>query len=262
MANTETTVDVNKPIENPALVKAMETFFQDTSNRENELLFLDELFHAHFLVPVIVEGIIENGTAKKGTKFSVKMLTAPNGDNFFMAYTDWEQLSKWSTEKQETLILTYGDMMALTLKGQKNVKGAVINPFGHNVPVKPDLMEYAKQLHNAITVKAGEKILVGLPKVFPQALADGLSKFLKTHKQVEKAYILMAQLPQDQKPHLMLVLDYAGEKHPLFDQIAAKAHEFLAEDEIIDLIGMDGGIGKEAQKQTEPFYVKKRGFFQ
>ena len=144
-------IDVNKPVTNPELVDSMNKFLNERS-AENEGVLIEKITKAHYLAPIILQGEIENGILKAGSTISFKMLTNSLGETFFMAFTDWDELAKWSTEKEETLISTYDDLKSMVLKDTENVKGFVINPYGQNIVITPELMQYFSQSKSEVPV--------------------------------------------------------------------------------------------------------------
>lgn len=251
-------IDVNKPVTNPELVDSMNKFLNERS-AENEGVLIEKITKAHYLAPIILQGEIENGILKAGSTISFKMLTNSLGETFFMAFTDWDELAKWSTEKEETLISTYDDLKSMVLKDTENVKGFVINPYGQNIVITPELMQYFSQSKSEVVIEKDTKILLGQPANYPHEMVNALSDFFKNHTEVEKAFLFLAHKEGDEKPNLMLIIDFTGEKEALFPQIAAVAQGYLGKDEFIDLVSMGTGFGKNAAKGAVPFYKKKTG---
>lgn len=253
-------IDVNKPVTNLELVRIMNKFLNERS-AENEIDLIDRITQAQFLSPIIMDGEIQNGTIKASATISFKMLTNNSNEPFFMAFTDWEELSKWSKEKEETLISTYEDLKSMVEKDAQRVKGFVINPYGQNIVITPELMQYFSQIKSEIVIKKDTKIMLGQPANYPHEMVNALSKFFTEHREVESAYLFLAHKEDDEKPNLLFVIDFTGEKTSLFPQIAAVAQNYLGKDEYIDLIPMNTSFGKDATKNTKPFYKKKNWSF-
>lgn len=250
-------IDVNKPITNPKLVEIMNKFLNERS-AENEIVLIDRITQAQFLSPVILDGEIQNGTIKAGATISFKMLTNNSNESFFMAFTDWEELGKWSKEKEQTLISTYEDLKSMVEKDAQRVKGFVINPYGQNIVITPELIQYFSRRKSEIVIKKDTKVMLGQPANYPHEMVNALSKFFAEHKEVESAYLFLAHKEGDEKPNLLFVIDFTGEKTTLFPQIAAVAQNYLGKDEYIDLVPLNTVFGKDATKNATPFYKKKK----
>jgi len=134
-------IDVNEPLTNPELVNCMNICLNEKST-ENEAVFIEKVTKAHFLAPIIFKGDIENGLLTKDSTMSFKTLTNSLEETFFLIFTDWAELGKWSKKKEQTIILHYDDLKAMVLKNNLNVKGFIINPYGQNFLITPELMEY------------------------------------------------------------------------------------------------------------------------
>lgn len=249
-------IDVNKPVTNPELIKIMNEFLNEKS-AENEVVLIEKIMQAHFLTPVKIEGEIENGVIKTGTTISFKMLTNNSGESFFMAFTDWEELGKWSKEKEEALISTYEDLKAMVENDVQRVKGFVINPYGQNIAITRELMEYFSQRKSEIVIQKDTNVLLGQPANYPHELVKALSKFFKENREVESAYLFLAHMEGEAKPHLLFIIGFTGEKAALFSRVAAIAQSYLGEDEYIDLIPLNTRFGKNATKNAPPFYKRK-----
>jgi len=134
-------IDVNKPLTNQELVESMNTCLNEKTD-ENESVFIKKVTKAHFLAPIIFNGEIEKGLLTEDSTMSFKTITNSLDETYFLAFTDWEELRKWSKEKEQTLILHYDDLKAMVLKDNLNMKGFIINPYGQNFLITPELMEY------------------------------------------------------------------------------------------------------------------------
>ncbi len=249
-------VDVNKPVTNPGLVEAMNRFLENRT-AENELYLIKEITKANFLTPIIFNGEIENGVLKAQSTISFKMISNSAGESFFLAFTDWQELGKWSMEKEETLVTTYEDLKTLVIKDADKIKGFTINPFTQNIIITPELMEYFSHRNSEIVIKKETKIMLGQPAKYPHEMVKELADFFKRQKEVESAYLFLAHREGDEQPNLMLIIDFKGEKDVLFPQVAAVAQKYLGRDEYIDMVPMSSGFGADAVKNTEPFYKKK-----
>jgi hypothetical protein len=132
----------HKTIKNPGLVQALAAMHADPS-RKNQARLVKEILQAHFITPVIVPPEMaerfhtEAATYEEGTRVSFILLTENTlKQNYFLAFTDWEELSKWQQDDaQETMIVTFEDLCRLVTGPGVNAVGFVINPFGGCLPV-------------------------------------------------------------------------------------------------------------------------------
>jgi hypothetical protein len=247
-------VDVNKPVTNPKLVEIMNGFLKEKS-AEKEFILIEEITKANFLVPIIFQGEIAEGVLKKDSIMSFKLITNNSNESFFMAFTDWDELGKWSKEREQTLIFTYDDLKHMVLKSE-DIKGFVINAFNQNFMITPEVMEYFSRRKSEVVIKENTKIMLGQPANYPYEMVNALSSFFKKNKEIESAYVFLAHKEGDQKPNLLLIIDFTGDKAVLFPRIAAVAQDFLGEDEYIDLIPLDSNFGKDAINDSTPFYKR------
>lgn len=143
-------MELKNSVSNPLLVGSIELLkAEDTPEHRN--MMINEMMKAKLLSPVIITPepeVDENGKTqlKPGSKLQFPMLTAPDGKQFFMAFTDRSELLKWKQdEQQQTFALSFDDYAAMLLKkdNQGNTSpalGFVLNPFGGNIVISKEMV--------------------------------------------------------------------------------------------------------------------------
>jgi len=139
-------IDVDKPVENPQLIK----YFSQLKNNkihENLSLVLNEIMERSLFLSVIILSEEPkpqtDGSAvfTKDTIVQFPMLTSSDEKRFYPVFTDWQELSKWKVIKSpKTLILSFDDYAAMVLDNE-TVEGIVINPFGDNFLMDSSLIK-------------------------------------------------------------------------------------------------------------------------
>lgn len=143
-------MEFNKPVSNPMLIGAIELMKAEASP-EHRKMVSDEIVKAHFLSPAIVTPEPEPNAEGElrlapGTQVQFPMLSANDGKQFFVAFTDTMEMSKWkSVEGQPTFSLTFDDYAGMLLKrdaqgNQGPAAGFVVNPFGANIIVPKEMV--------------------------------------------------------------------------------------------------------------------------
>jgi len=138
--------NVNKPITNPELIELMKEL-KENPNPENENKFINCMINSLFLTPIIIDGEIEEKddykiTIKKGTKINFKLIANKNTQkSYFLAFTDWDELRKWSNEPENAFIVNYDDLKNLVARSQGEQEGFVINPFNQNIIINSQIIE-------------------------------------------------------------------------------------------------------------------------
>ena len=133
-------------ITNPMLTGAME-LMKKSNTPEHRQMFIEEVLHAKFLSPVVIEPkpeVDENGISKvsKDAKIQLPMLTAPDGKHFFMAFTDLGELQKWNKEGgQQIFGFSFVDYVGMVRAAKETCDGFIINPYSHNVVMPSELIE-------------------------------------------------------------------------------------------------------------------------
>lgn len=139
-------MEFNQSVSNPMLVGCFELLKAEDTIEHREM-FIGELQNAKLLSPALIEPAPEEdseGNLKllPGSKIQFPMLSAPDGKQFFMGFTDNMEYQKWVEQNQAfpTFALKFDDYVGMMLNkdAQGNpcpAMGFVINPCGTNIVV-------------------------------------------------------------------------------------------------------------------------------
>ena len=267
--------DINKPIANDELVKQME-LVKTENTPESKNLFISSMLAARFLVPVMVDLSPEmaDTSAKKsgvmpiphGTKISFHSLKSADGEVFHMAFTDKNELIKWSGYKNgmQIALLTFWDFGEMVKTTGLSFGGFVINPFSHNMMVRRGMIQSIKyqlgKQKKATSAKkpspspSQEKIYIGEPETDSTLLISSLTNFFRSRKDVSLAYIL--QMIRAGKKSVLIVVDFDGDKDSLFTAITRLASSFPHNGDAISLVPASDPFGMKITQDKTPFYVR------
>ncbi len=142
-------MEFKKTVTNPMLVGAMEVLRAEDTPEHREM-FLEEVLKAVFLMPAVVTPTPEIGPdgevkLSPDSRIQFPMLSAPDGKQFFMAFTDWTELKKWKDEDgQQTFAFRFKDYADMLLKktpdGKENpASGFLINPYGAKMMITKEV---------------------------------------------------------------------------------------------------------------------------
>lgn len=140
-------MEYNKSVSNPMLMGAIELMKAENTPAHKKMVS-DEIVKAQYLTPATITPVPPEGETKlpPGSNVQLPVLAAPNGKQFFMAFTDMKELKKWKDEEgQQTLTMSFDDyaMMMFRKDSQGNpspASGLVINPFGVNIIVPKEMV--------------------------------------------------------------------------------------------------------------------------
>lgn len=135
----------NVTVSNPMLIGAIELMNAEPTKEHNKMVSR-ELVKAEFLSPATITPAPPEGSTEliKGCQVSLPVLAAPDGKQFFMAYTDMSELEKWpDADGKQTVSMTFDDYVAMMCKteveGKGGVDGFIVNPFGAKLVVPKEL---------------------------------------------------------------------------------------------------------------------------
>ncbi|MBO7334244.1 MAG: enhanced serine sensitivity protein SseB [Lachnospiraceae bacterium] len=264
--------DVNKPVENPYLnellskragIDTYDPEYGELMDKICKQIALDAVF---LVVTDMDESMIEkhdDGTAtfKAGLKIKFDQLKTQSGEILLPLFTDWENLRKWKKYAQgnpTTLIFSFDEICALT---EQQNQGAIINAFGDNMILPPDLIKFIKAKKNAAFAKVDKMIIekdtevtVGEPSPYPTEMTEAIKEYAKTNKDINAIYLKL--MIKDGEQSFLLTVDFKGDQNEIFNGIADAGREFLPKGMYIDIIPMDSDFGRKVA-DNEPFYKKR-----
>lgn len=137
-------------VSNPMLTGAIRLMKDDPTD-EHKQMFLGEVFKAEFLMPVRVSSepfVDEKGNmqVENGTDAFFPMLANREGNQFYMAFSNREELEKWKGHTNyRTMACTYMDYEGILTSKDENGRynpgaGFVIDPFGAKVVITKDML--------------------------------------------------------------------------------------------------------------------------
>lgn len=269
-------------IANPELKKAAATLRAENTP-QNFNAVINQLMRGVFLAP----GKIDPGSVPpkpdkmgrvklpKDTKITFALLKASDGKSFFTAFTDEEELKKWKGIPTNQNMLLRFDDYARMLSGNDKVSGFVLNPFSDNLRFSKEMVETLKKQRDELVskataakqaalrqsqIKAGDKVTIVEPSVYPDELLDPLCETLEKYPSVAAAFLQIMVINGKDKSYL-LVLD-APKDETLFKDVALACRAFLAGNEKkmnLNITTSASPLGQQGMRGSEAFYLKGQG---
>ncbi len=272
------TPDIQIPVTNPDLQHAMILFFQTLNTRQHmpdkqnllltlEARMLDEIIDARYLVPMQLlkqEPSVPDEQGKtilrQGDRIQFAVLEGEEDSTWLPAFTDWFEFEKmYDKELWSSNIATYEDLLALS----DSMTGIVLNPRGigfrinasnraHIEKYRQERAEPASSTFFESATPEEKRTVLGEPTEYPVRMIESLQAYLKTQKNIKKAYL--RQQVREDKQSYVLIIDFEGRKEEIFSGIADAAAPH-SNGMTLDIIGMDDWT--EEAKDIKPFYKKK-----
>ena len=129
---SERTVDVSKPIENPALQAAFRRHVEERS--EASVTALGQALNSSiYLVPILTDDMLTSPsspgmvTIEAGSLIKFMNCKNENGESFLPAFTDWHEIQQWVTTEVSTIAMPAAELWQFVLN-DANYAGVAINP--------------------------------------------------------------------------------------------------------------------------------------
>ena len=267
--------DPKQPLTNPALKQAMAAMKADNTPQTRNVM-INVMMRSTFLVPVQVgfagvpPKMDKNGkvAVPPNTKISFALLGTTDKKQYFMAFTDWDELHKWrKNPTQQTMMLHFDDYASLVEKNPQ-VSGFVINPFGENLRFERETIASLKQQKDAFAkaakervsqkhINPGDKVVIVELSVYPEELMGPVCDVLEANSQVNEAYLQM--IVNDTQKSYLMVLD-APKDSDLFTKVINAAKPYLQQVKTdMNLTIAASPLGQQGIRGSEPFYSRVRG---
>jgi hypothetical protein len=139
-------VDLNRPVQNPALVAALTTL-EGARTPENAAKVRKQLQRAVFLVPILTDefhttkpSVSGQSTVLENSRLKVFLAPDSSGKSFVPLFTDWDEIKKWTKKEVNTWVMPAADAWAFVLSNAE-FAGIVINPGGTSLPLSRGAVE-------------------------------------------------------------------------------------------------------------------------
>lgn len=268
--------DPKQPLTNPALKQAISAMKKDNTPQTRNVM-INEMMRSTFLVPVQVgfagtpPKMDKNGkvAVPPNTKISFALLGTTDKKQYFMAFTDWDELHKWRKNPAQQTMMVHFDNYATLVEKNPQVSGFVINPFGENLRFERETVASLKQQKDAFAkaakehasqkrINPGDKVVIVELSVYPEELMGPVCDVLEANSQVNEAYLQMMIVNDTQKSYLM-VLD-APKDNDLFTKVINAAKPYLQQVKTdMNLTIAASPLGQQGIRGSEPFYSRVRG---
>ena len=137
---------MNMKITNPMLVGIIE-LMRIENTPERRRVFMEEVAKATLITPAYVEarpGFDENGeiAIKDESRIQMPMLSSKDGEKFFMAFTDIEEMKKFLRgNAPHVLALKFDELYGMVMEEGTNACGFVINPQTSNIVINKETLK-------------------------------------------------------------------------------------------------------------------------
>ena len=143
--SAEPKLDLDKAVENPALVRAMDDLAAGNTEAARDRL-VGELQHGEFLAAIIPDdgktpltGPPGATIVSKGARFGV-LASTRDGKSYLLLFTDWAQLRTYTNKNVTGWVLPASEAWAFGLA--KGFEGIVVNPAHDALPLGHEMVQY------------------------------------------------------------------------------------------------------------------------
>ena len=224
-------------------------------------LFLQTLIKSD--VYVICKNPVRQERSREEGGIQLELITTQNPEGeifipFFTSYRPLQQFAKRYVDCYKINCLRLFDLIQSV--------SAVLNPNSYgkefsSSEIKSILM-IAKNLKiRAISYNEAETINYRPCEHSVEHLTRAATKFLSKQPNVDRAFI-MEMIRGCERPQLLIVLDMMGSTRKLFVPLSKYLSKIVKPNEHLCFISLEQDMGKKAASTVEPFYVRKKRYFE
>lgn len=261
-------IDVNQPVTNPGLVVAIRAM-RENRTEETDTALIRELRAARYLTPVEINGEIHDGVIQEGGQMRFRLVTSPEGQDYFPVFTDWEAVDTWVDaagldKRPGTLVITYEDLAEMVRSDPERIQGFVLNMGREGLVVTGQMIQWfdAREAGETglqeQTIQQPTRITIGRPKKYPLELVAALANYFGTRPEVERAWFFLAKREDEEHTNYLVVVEFDGDeslRRELFSAAAQVAAPHL-EGKFLDLMAYGEAFTVDAASHAEPIYQK------
>ena len=253
-----------KTVTNPELVQALAKLHQENTPQNQGVVLAYTVEKASFLAPVIVAGPNSqhpvgpvNLKGKNPVQF--RLIAAKDGRTFLPAFTDLDELRKFTGENpQQVLILRFDNYASMLAQGGQ-AAGLVINPMGVSLTLDRDTVAKLAQRKKEIArgygreqVEKDTQVMVGDPEEEPTELLQAVCQAAASMEEVKHLWLRLF-IRQDNDHRYMIVVDHTGIQEEVFHAIAQAAAPYATQ-RPVDMVPYGTPFAQAATQDVEPFY--------
>ena len=231
------------------------------TDRSKRSIFLQTLIRSDVYVicknPVVKERSAQEG----GINLELIMVNNPDGRAFVPFFTSYRALQQFAKRYVE-----YYKINCLRLFDLIQTQSAVLNPNSYGKEFSDfeikSILKIARNLNiKAISYKEEETIVYRPCKGDVSHITKPASRFLSKQQNVDRAFIV-EMVQGCEKPQLLIVVDMMGNTRKLFVPFSKYISHVLKGNESLCFINAEQETGKKALTVSEPFYVRKKRYFE
>ncbi len=203
----------------------------------------------------------QRGSNDGGIQLELITTQNPNGDIFIPFFTSFRALQQFAKRYVDCYKIN-----CLRLFDLIQSVSAVLNPNSYgkefsSQEIKSILMIAQNLKIKAISYNEADTIVYRPVEHSVGHITKAASKFLAKQPNVDKAYIL-EMIKGCERPQILMVLDMMGSTRKLFVPLSKYLSKTVKSNEHLCFISLEQDMGKKAAATVDPFYVRKKRYFE
>lgn len=189
------------------------------------------------------------------TQTDIRLLKIPDKGEFLPAFTNYAEFMKSPLDHDKAAVLPFVKLESILANAPEKVSGIVLNPHGKSLLIqrKQGVPEQGVSLEKQ-NYSGGLKL--SKPNYIPEPVLAALIGFFNASENVYRAWLLLSQGKEEIAPHLLLLVDFDGDREAFFTKIAKSVRPFFRKGDRFEMMKADFKLIQAAEKLSHPFYQK------
>jgi len=239
------------------LDELLKAAIKDPSQRS---IFLKTLMKSDVYV-ICKNPVKQRSREEGGIQLELITIQNPHGDMFIPFFTSHRALQQFAKRYVECYKIN-----CLRLFDLIQSVSAVLNPNSYgkefsSQEIKSILLIARNLKIKAISYNESEIISYRPAEHSLSHITRAATKFLSKQPNVDRAFI-MEMIKGCESPQILLVLDMMGSTRKLFVPLSKYLSKIVKSNEHLCFISFEQDMGKKAAETVEPFYIRKKRYFE
>ncbi len=192
------------------------------------------------------------------TETDIRLLKIAEKGEFLPAFTSYAEFMKSPLDHEKVVILPFVKLESILSGAPEKVAGIVVNPHSQSLLIQRKTAAMAPPEPGAPLEKqdyfGGLKL--SKPNYIPEPVLAALTGFFNASDNVYRAWLLLSQGKEEIAPHLLLLVDFDGEREAFFTKVAKSVRPFFHKGDRFEMMKADFKLIRIAEKLTPPFHQK------
>ena len=190
------------------------------------------------------------------------LMSTGDEKKFLIACTCETEFEKLGLKDARPEVFSYERLKGIVIDDAEHLSGIVIDPLGRRIILSQESIEKIDKMSQGMSVRRTAHrgtVRIWQPRAYPEGMQEAAEAYFSRLAVVRTAWMFFLQGEEEEKPHWVMLLDFAGDRKVIFPGVARMMKPFMKPGEKFELMEAVGELGEHARKKGVPLYTEKIG---